>query len=248
MHPGGLSRNLGVRIDKGLAASLMYMSYTYLLLDILTLSFPLAFSRSERFGFGRNWKYAWGAVLMTAIPFVLWDILFTHLGVWSFNPRFILKVYLWNLPLEEILFFISIPFACLFIYQQVRENRRLELSSMQASIFWGMLAIVLACLGLMNGDRIYTTSVCGLGALTSLLLAIFRPRYSGPLLAAVAIQYLPFLLVNGILTALPVVLYRTDALMGMHIGTIPLEDTVYSFVMLVGPVALFEMFLQRNRA
>lgn len=224
------------------------MRYTYLLLDVLTLVFPLAFSRSERFGFGKNWKFAWGAVLLAALPFVLWDILFTHLGVWSFNPRFILKLYLWNLPMEEILFFISIPFACLFIYQQVRENRRLELSSMHASIFWGMLAIVLASLGLVNGDRLYTASVCSLGTLTSLLLAMLRPRYSGPLLAAVAIQYLPFLLVNGILTALPVVLYRADALIGMHIGTIPLEDTVYSFVMLVGPVALFEMFLQRNRA
>ncbi len=224
------------------------MRYTYLLLDVLTLSFPLAFSRSERFGFGRNLKFAWGAVLLAALPFVLWDILFTHLGVWGFNPKFIVGMYLWNLPLEEILFFFAIPFACLFIYQQLRDNRRLQLSSTRAGIFWGVLALVLAGTALLHEDKIYTASVCGLGTLISLLLALLRPRYSGPLLAAVAIQYLPFLLVNGILTALPVVLYRADALIGMHIGTIPLEDTVYSFVMLVGPVALFEMLLQRNRS
>jgi lycopene cyclase domain-containing protein len=221
--------------------------YTYLLLDVLTLAFPLAFSRSDRFGFGRNWKYAWWAVFSAALPFVLWDILFTHLGVWSFNPKFIVGKYLWNLPVEEILFFIAIPFACLFIYQQVRDSRRLQLPSARAGLLWGILTLVLACVALMNGDRIYTVSVCGLGAFISLLLALFRPHYSGPLLTAVAIQYLPFLLVNGILTALPVVLYRADALIGIHIGSIPLEDTVYSFVMLVVPVSIFEMILRRSR-
>ena len=47
-----------------------------------------------------------------------------------------------------------------------------------------------------------------------------------------AITYLPFMLANGILTALPVVIYNPRAIWGIRVTTIPLEDFFYSFSML----------------
>jgi lycopene cyclase domain-containing protein len=221
---------------------------TYLLIDLSTLAFPLAFSRSHRFGFGRRWTLAWWAVALSAIPFIAWDMLFTHLGVWSFNPEFILGVHAANLPLEEILFFFAIPFACLFIYQCLRKNLRFKASPRTAGISWGLLGLLLLSMAVLHADKIYTVSVCVLGALASLALALSRPDYSGALMAAIAAQYVPFLLVNGLLTFLPVVSYRDTAIMGWHIGSIPIEDAIYSFVMLAGPVALFEFLSSRRPA
>jgi lycopene cyclase domain-containing protein len=130
----------------------------------------------------------------------------------------------------------------------LRKNPRVEVSPWTAGISWGVLGLLQLSIASLHADKIYTVSVCLLGALTSFALALSRPNYSGALMAALATQYLPFLLVNGLLTFLPVVSYRDAAIMGWHIGSIPIEDAIYSYVMLAGPVAIFEFLSSRRPA
>ena len=47
-----------------------------------------------------------------------------------------------------------------------------------------------------------------------------------------AICYVPFLIINTVLTALPVVEYNSKAIWGFRVGTIPLEDFFYNYAML----------------
>jgi lycopene cyclase domain-containing protein len=47
-----------------------------------------------------------------------------------------------------------------------------------------------------------------------------------------AICYVPFLIINTVLTALPVVEYNSKAIWGLRFGTIPLEDFFYNYAML----------------
>jgi lycopene cyclase domain-containing protein len=47
-----------------------------------------------------------------------------------------------------------------------------------------------------------------------------------------AICYVPFLIINTVLTALPVVEYNSKAIWGLRVGTIPLEDFFYNYAML----------------
>ena len=54
------------------------MKAAYLLIDAASVAFPLAFSFSARFGFGRAWPRAWAAVLLSALPFAAWDIAFAR--------------------------------------------------------------------------------------------------------------------------------------------------------------------------
>ena len=49
--------------------------------------------------------------------YLVWDYVFTIKNVWSFNEDYILGIKFFELPLEEILFFITVPFACIFIYE-----------------------------------------------------------------------------------------------------------------------------------
>jgi lycopene cyclase domain-containing protein len=51
---------------------------------------------------------------------------------------------------------------------------------------------------------------------------------------------IPFLIINGILTAIPVVIYNNDENLGKRIYTIPIEDTVYALTMLLGVVSIME--------
>lgn len=229
------------------------MKAAYLLIDAASLAFPLAFSRSVRFGFGRAWPWAWAAVAIAAVPFGLWDVAFARAGVWNFNPLYVLGPAAAGLPLEEWLFFMAIPFACLFIYRQfagapgaagsVRARPGLLFSA-----FFACVAAGGAAFALLHSARLYTASVGWAAALTAAALAWGRPRYARPFLWALGVQYLPFLLVNGLLTALPVVRYRADAILGPRIGSIPVEDAAYAFVMFVLPVAIYETLTARKRA
>jgi lycopene cyclase domain-containing protein len=221
------------------------MKAAYLLIDLASLAFPLAFCRSERFGFGRAWPRAWAAVALSAVPFLLWDVGFAKAGVWSFNPRYVLGPSPLGLPAEEWLFFLAIPFACLFIYRRFAGPPRAggfrpDRPGMGFAAGSAGASLILAAAALAHADRPYTFGVGLAGAAAAAALALFRPRYARPFLAALAVQYLPFLIVNGILTALPVVRYDEAAILGPRIFTIPVEDSVYAFVLLALPVGLFE--------
>jgi lycopene cyclase domain-containing protein len=56
--------------------------------------------------------------------------------------------------------------------------------------------------------------------------------------------YAPFLIFNGLLTALPVVLYSPRAIWGVRLYSIPLEDFLFSFSMLGFSVLGYRLFLK----
>ena len=93
------------------------MKFTYLLINFLTIFFPIILSFDKRVQFFKSWKFIFPGLFITGLLFLLWDYVFTIYGVWSFNPDYIIGVYMLNLPLEEILFFVTVPFACIFIYE-----------------------------------------------------------------------------------------------------------------------------------
>jgi lycopene cyclase domain-containing protein len=55
--------------------------------------------------------------LSQGLFFIIWDEFFTQLGVWGFNEKYLTGVYIGSLPLEEVMFFICIPYACVFTYE-----------------------------------------------------------------------------------------------------------------------------------
>lgn len=233
------------------------MKAVYLLIDAASLAFPLAVSGSVRFGFGRAWPLAWAAVGLAALPFGLWDIAFARAGVWDFNPRYVLGPAAFGLPLEEWLFFLAIPFACLFIYRQFAgapgaaggASRPARAKPGRRFVFaFACLGLVFASLALSHSDRVYTLSAGLAAAVAAAALAWGRPRYARPFLLALAVQYVPFLIVNGLLTALPVVRYRADAILGPRLLSIPVEDAAFAFVMFVLPVAIYEALSARKAA
>ena len=94
----------------------MSETYTYLLVDTFCLAGPLLLSFYPKFRFYTNWKYFIIPCIIVGALFIAWDVLYTSLGVWGFNHRYTLGHSLLGLPLEEYLFFLCIPFACVFTY------------------------------------------------------------------------------------------------------------------------------------
>lgn len=221
--------------------------FTYLLLNLLSMLFPFAYSFTARSGFHRSFGPAFAAILVVAVPMIAWDVAFTARGIWGFNPAYHLGLELFGLPLEEMLFFVCIPFACLFIYDCVRRFPRLALPEKPVRIAAGVLAVLLASLAFANSDRAYTAVCFATAAVfAGALSAGHLRRRAGHIATTYLFHLIPFFLVNGILTGLPVVWYDDTENLGVRMGTIPVEDALYSLILLFGTIFLLEAFESRR--
>jgi lycopene cyclase domain-containing protein len=220
--------------------------YLYLWVNVLTLAGPLARSFEPRIAFGARWR-EWlpGMVVMAAL-FIAWDAYFTSIGVWGFNPRYLLGISLLGLPVEEWMFFFTIPYACIFTYEVLRYFIRRDFLGGNIAKAIG-IAIVLFGVWIVSQhlDRWYTSSAFGAACLLLILnLFVFKSSWLGRFLLAYAVCQVPFLLVNGVLTGTgieeEVVWYNETENLGMRIGTIPFEDTFYGMALVLGNVMFFE--------
>ncbi len=223
------------------------MKYTYLLINFLTVLFPVALSFDKRVQFYKSWRHIWPGMLITGLVFLFWDVLFTIKGVWSFNSERIIGVNLMGLPLEEILFFITVPFACTFIYSCLNYYVKLYVELRFTRAISNLLLILSAVLLLLHYDKLYTAVTFGLLlVLITWLQFKLKAEWLGRFYLAYAVSLIPFYIVNGLLTSIPVVLYNDNENLGFRVGTIPFEDHFYSMALLVMNVAFFEYFKRRK--
>ncbi len=214
--------------------------YLWILLAITAL--PLALSFDRRVHYVDRWPVVFAAAAVVGIPYLAWDVLKTEAGVWGFSEEHAGALRILGLPLPEILFFIAVPFSCLFIYEVVRTYFRSRYLPVPRWV-WSVPAAALVALAALYRDRIYTVTVLGSVALFLVLAAVLRPK----LLAgrhfwlAMLLSYLPFLIFNGLLTAVPIVMYKDTETWGFRVYTIPLEDFFYSFSLLGFNILVYEI-------
>lgn len=96
------------------------MTIEYFLVLALTIAGPLIFSFSPEIRFYHSPRRLFLAIGLPFPVFILWDVVATARGHWSFNPEYVTGLMLFNLPVEEVLFFIAVPFAALFTWESVK--------------------------------------------------------------------------------------------------------------------------------
>jgi lycopene cyclase domain-containing protein len=221
--------------------------YTYLALNLGTLFFPLVLSFDRKVAFYRMWPSVLPAIFLTAAVFIPWDMWKTHLGVWSFNPEYILGIYWGNLPMEEWMFFFTIPYAIVFIYECLKAYSpdRLFLAGPKISrAVFGILIFV----AVFFTHRTYPLITFPLAAVgIALHHLILNNTFAGRFWMAYLVHLIPFFLVNGVLTALPVVMYNPAEIIGIRIYSVPVEDSIYSLLLLLMNVTLHEWLRMRKR-
>ena len=220
-----------------------------MIINILTVFFPFVLSFDKKVHFYKSWKYIWPGMAITGLFFLFWDVLFTMKGVWSFNPQYITGVTIWGLPLEEVLFFLTVPFACIFIYACLNYYVKWQIKARITATI-SSLVVVFCIAGLIfYYHSIYTAITCGV---LLLLILIFQYVIKSVWLNRFYFTYLvaliPFYVVNGILTSIPIVSYNNIQNMGLRVGTIPVEDHFYLMALLLMNIGFFEYFKARNKA
>ncbi len=204
---------------------------------VILLSFagPFALSFDKKVAFFKEWRFVFLASLIVAVPFLIWDELFTQWGVWGFNPNYLLKIYLGHLPLEEVLFFIVIPYNFIFIFTVIKayfpnRNKR-KVSAWFAYLFMATSGLWL----LLYSDNYYTSLACFLSLALTILLR--NKTWYQDFMWAYLLCLIPFFIVNGILTGAttpePIVWYSEQHLIGWRMISIPFEDLYYNYALLL---------------
>ena len=132
------------------------MQWLYLLINFLTVIIPFLFSFHGKLRFNKYFRQFFLANIIVAVLFIIWDIMFTARGVWGFNPLYVTGISIFNLPIEEVLFFICIPFACVFTYHSLSLFWKIKWSPAAENTVVSILAAGLLLTGLFNYDKLYT--------------------------------------------------------------------------------------------
>jgi len=219
--------------------------YLYLMVNIFTILIPFLFTFSRDVKFYSKLRYFLPAMLITMLFFIIWDILFTKWGVWGFNPRYLTGINIVNLPLEEWLFFITVPYACIFSYEALNYHIKKDyFSNIAVPLSW-ILIVGLTVIGVLNLSKIYTSvTFLLLAAFLLLHILVIRSKYLGRFYFAWTVLMIAFLFVNGILTGSftpePIVWYNDSQNLAIRIFTIPVEDVFYGIFLILMNISIYE--------
>jgi lycopene cyclase domain-containing protein len=225
-------------------------SWLYLALNALCIAFPLMKSFDSRVSYYQGFRSLFSAIAIVGAFFLVWDVLFTELGIWGFTPDYLSGIYLFGLPLGEYLFFITVPFSCLFIYKVVPYyypngfiSNRLEKN---ISNFLFPMFLTLGIFGALNAQAYTASTFLLLSAFFFYVWKIAKVQWLGRFYEAYLFILVPFFLMNGILTGTflesQVVWYDDTQNLGIRMGTIPFEDTFYGMLLILGNVYFYEKF------
>jgi lycopene cyclase domain-containing protein len=210
----------------------------YLFIDLFCIAGPLILSFDKRVAYFKNWPAVFVSIFFTCLLFIPVDVFFTKSMFWGFNEQYLTGKWLFGLPIEEILFFVAVPFACLFVYECVIYYFPKWIATLDEKLsivhllFFNALSISFA---LIYWDRFYSFTVALVAIFVVNFVSIVFRKHMAKAVLAFAFIILPFLLINGALTGSftenEVVWYNAKTISQIRIFTIPIEDLFYNILL-----------------
>ena len=226
-------------------------SFYYLFVNLACISIPFVASFYKAYPFYKSWKYFFKANLIVSFLFIIHDIYFTSIGVWGFNQDYLINFFdIFNLPLEEVLFFICIPYACVFTYfvfsKYIPDNL---FNVIFYKGFLNFLILFTLLSSIINYEYLYTSYTSVFLFLLLMFVKLKKIDIRKAILSYIAI--LPFFfLSNGLLTGSfieePIVWYNHKENLDLRMFTIPVEDVFYGFLLIISNCLLFDYFKYGN--
>ena len=181
------------------------------------------------------------ALAFPALGFVLWDIAVTGI-FWTFNSAFTLGPRIGGVPLEEVLFFFTVPFGCLVLWAnwaRVHDTKN-EHTLVPAVLL--LLSVPITIWSVWVGWY-YTGIVSAVFVVVVIIDYVCKIRlwWRSAFHSFSLVVILLTFVFNLYLTARPVVLYNAAMKSNLTILTIPAEDFVYGLVLISCVIILYEL-------
>lgn len=223
-------------------------NFIYLGLLLISLAVPFVQSFDKKKQMGSKIKYILPGIFITSAFFLLWDIYFTRSEIWSFNEQYTIGYPIKGLPMEEWLFFPVVLYCCIFIYEIVKVDLKKYEYPKTSLIVSLLLVTAFALISFYFIDRLYTFLAFLLPAVFLgyiLLKNLFKPDLT-KFYFSYLFSLIPFLIVYGILAALPLVKYHPSHILGIRILNIPIEDFTYFFLMILMVISIYEFLTEKK--
>lgn len=221
---------------------------SYLLLLLVYLIIPVVLSTQKRVPFTFHLRYILPAIVFAGAIFVMWDIRFTEMNIWTFNPAFLSGIELLSLPIEEWLSFVIIPLSATYIYEWLKIRfEEFERPNGFVALSLVLLAIT-AVLAYVYRSSMFSFFTFFLSAIY-LGYTVFRNRfkkYYTKFYLAFAVSMLPFTLVSSVLNRLPVVSYNSEHVIGVSVFGVPVEKFAYLYLLLLINITIYEYLTNRR--
>lgn len=218
------------------------MKFEYLLFNLVIIVGPVVSRFSRQIRQISHWRLKLLVSGIVMIPYITWDAIVAG-SHWWFNEAYTLDFRLLGLPIGEWLFFLTVPFGCLLVWETLpgADSWLVQLKSLRyiRAVLYTALPI---SVWIFSTGRQYTGLVLfcfGLVGLVDMLLTVnllLKPK-TYLYLGIVSVLILVF---NGYLTARPVVLYGEAYQSGYRILTIPIEDFGYGFTLMLFNTMIYE--------
>lgn len=226
-------------------------TFTYLTVLFATIFICFIYSFDDRLRFDKYFLTFIKSSTTVAIPFIIWDMWFTKKGVWWFDTKYIIGYSFGGLPYEEMMFFWLIPFSCVFTYYVIDKYFQLAWMEKLNRVLVLLSMLVLFVIAWIYHDKIYTLLTAIVTIATLFYLHFIAHKKWLTKASFVYTILLPgFFAVNGVLTgtgiASPIVNYRSSDLIGFRILTIPIEDMVYGYSLILLNIYFFKLFQDRK--
>ncbi len=223
------------------------MKSLYLFLNLGSVLIPFIASFHPRLKFYKKWPSLCLSVILTSLVFISWDVYFTEINVWGFNPNYYLGYSVFGLPIEEWLFFVCIPYACVFMHYALLEIY----PKICFNTKWGkwltviLIFIFSGCL-LLHYNKWYPFVNYSLAIGVLLFVQFKNKTLLYTYYKTFIVMLVPFFIINGILTGTgitnEVVWYNNSENMGIRLLTIPVEDVTYAFTLILSNLFLVDIF------
>lgn len=226
------------------ASKISSMPYEYLIFNFLIIIGPFLVIIFSKTAVKPLILPSMLSISLTAMFFLIWDHFATGL-FWIFNEKYITGLKITNLPVEEILFFLTVPFACLLLHVNLMKRKKpipYNATIIYFTLITASLFLALYCLSL---NLLYSGSV-----LLALCVTLLTDGFILKTRLLFIKQYYIFLMMlftltfifNYYLTARPVLIYNPEFNTNLRVLTIPVEDFIYSFILMLMTTSLYEYF------
>lgn len=211
----------------------------YLIIDTFVFAGPLFLSIISKLNYIQKYRIILLSIFPVAIPYIIWDILVTNRD-WYFNNKYVLNIRIVDLPIEEILFFFVVPFAMFFVLEYLSKYIKEKTYTTKWFFYGNVIALILlipAILFSFKEQYLFLDLIALEILFLSQLLMRQRAFRSNLFWYFSLFGLIAFLIVNYILTSLPVVEYHINTILTIgswngKITTIPMEDFIYNFSLL----------------
>ena len=245
--------NLNFNVPRlALEATFLEGRWGYFSLMLASVFFPVVLSFDKKVAFYKNYQAILLAALACLLFFVPLDVFYTHYGVWGFNPRYYMLSFC-GLPESEWLFFVVVPYCCLFIHACLNAYFPIV---QPAKLIRPLLIVLFSLFGLLSVfsyNLAYTSSKSALAAMFCLHALYYNsPKENHQFIRSYLVSILPFLLINSVLTGSftqsPIVVYTESENLVPYLGrvfSIPPDDFIYNFLLVYLSIYVFEQARKR---